>query len=65
MKLAECNLGKIVVMKPPFRLDERFNIGHIAGLTANSVGEVIPLVLFACQKEPVGIHYHLLEDVGY
>jgi hypothetical protein len=61
MKLFECNVGRIVKRKKAHELVEGTNIGHIVGLTANPMGEIIPLVLFACEKEPTGIHHELLE----
>jgi hypothetical protein len=50
MKLSECNYGVIVYDK------ENKKTGHIVGLTTNGTSP-IPLVLWADEKLPRGIHY--------
>ena len=55
MKLKECNMGLLV--------KNDMDLGHIVGLTRQypgqklvDRGEVIPLVLFADEKIPRGVH---------
>jgi hypothetical protein len=59
MKLSQCNLGQIVVIK-----EDPKKIGHIVGLGYNydspdswSKGFVIPVVKFVGEELPRKIHY--------
>lgn len=61
MKLSECKMGVLVIRKPEHRKDHTSNIGHVVGLSANSCGEVIPLVLFATMAKPTSIHHGNLD----
>lgn len=72
MKLSQCTLGVLVTDAARFlipgtqRLQESAEprrIGHVVGLSVNPTGEVIPVVQFACRKEPLAIHHANLEPL--
>ncbi len=63
MKLYECKLGEVVCgILDDGSIDQ---IGHIAGLTKNNYGEVIPLVQWAGSKKPQPLHHRNLYTLEY
>lgn len=66
MKLSECRMGVLVTMKP--HLSEAkgkfdIEIGHVVGLTKTvaTVSEVTPLVQWAGEEKPRGVHHANLD----
>ena len=61
MKLSQCKLGEVVASG----MVDNPRVGHITGLTVNPVGEVVPMVKWATEKESFPQHFKsifLLED---
>jgi hypothetical protein len=56
MKLSECNMGQIVMISKTSIMSAFGDIGHIVGLTKNSTGGTIPVVLWAGKSIPEAIH---------
>ena len=51
MKLSECEIGIVVQME-----DDDEKIGHVTGLMKNSTSEIVPVIHFADEVSPRGVH---------
>ena len=69
MKLSECKLGEIVILKYSHDEYNKDQVGHIVGLSRSfytdlnlkKTYQVIPLVKFADTETPSAVHHHNLE----
>ncbi len=62
MTLSQCRIGEIV---REIHVSSDRRIGHVTGLTANSMGEIIPLIRWATSDKDIGVHHgnlRLLSD---
>ena len=66
MKLSECQMGRLVSVKPDELEIDELRIGHVVGLarqatTSSETLTVIPMVMFAGNVEPTAIHHDKLD----
>lgn len=51
MKLSDCKIGVVVQME-----NDDKKIGHVTGFIKNGNGEIVPVVHFADEVNPRGVH---------